>query len=401
MCVLCWAFASLAAVGGGGSTTGSSTDPPASPHASHGYGQAPATALPAPLAATDQDILKPEERRFLRNVRQLTFGQPKDAPAGHPEANYAEAYWSPDGKHLTLQSTRGPFVCDHIFSLDLLTNELKFIGTEAGRTTCSYYTADGKHIIFSSTHETLGADCPPRPDMSHGYVWPIYPYDIYQADAVTGQIERRLTDDSSYDAEGTIDWHTGWLYFTSTRDGDLDIYRGKLTDNGLTDIHRLTDEVGYDGGPFISYDGKTVVYRRGKLDTPEAEAEYKDLLAKHLVKPSKLELWAMDSDGSNKRQLTSNGAANFAPFLHPDNRTLVYASNVHDTEQHRRFELYAMPIDGGQEPVRVTYGGEFEGFPMFSPDGRYLVWCSNRNHANARETNVFIAEWIPIVWDKE
>jgi Tol biopolymer transport system component len=282
----------------------------------------------------------------------------------------------------------------------LLTGALQAASSGAGRTTCSYFTGDGQRLLYSSTHESLGSDCPPKADMSKGYVWPIYSYGIYEADAVTGGILRRLTPIDSYNAESTLDWKTNWLYFTSTRDGDLDIYRMRLPESGVpTEVERLTDEPGYDGGPFVSYDGKTVVYRRDALESPEETAEYEALLAEGLVKPGKLELWVMDSNGANKRQLTSNGAANFAPFLHPDGKTLIYCSNVADTEQHRRFELWAMPLDGSRPARQITHAGEFDGFPMFSPDGKYLVWCSNRNHVLAHETNVFVAEWLGVDWD--
>lgn len=429
MCIVCWAFAAFSAVGSGGDDSAVAGVDGACPlggrpapvgdwfsryaqsggtdsglatnqgYDSH-YRQ---TASPqrAVLPATDPGLLKPGEERYLRSVRQLTFGQPAGAPEGAGAANYAEAYWSPDGKSLVLQSTRGPLECDHIFTLDLLSNELKQVSSGAGRTTCSFfYDADGGKLIYSSTHETLGADCPPRPDMSLGYVWPVFDYNIYLADAATGAIERNLSGAAgagSYNAEGTIDWQGGWLYFTSTRDGDLDIYRQHLESG---EVQRLTDEFGYDGGPFISYDGQTVVYRRDRLDTDEERQDYAELLAHKLVRPGKLEIWAMDADGSNKRQLTDNGTANFAPFLHPDGETVIFCSNVGDTQSGRRFELWAMPLDGSHEPVQVTQGGEFDGFPMFSPDGDYIVWCSNRNGAQPRETNVFIAQWLGINWDE-
>jgi Tol biopolymer transport system component len=235
--------------------------------------------------------------------------------------------------------------------------------------------------------------------MSKGYVWPLYDYDIYWSMPYVPEVPLiNITDSPGYDAEGTVDWNSGWLYFTSTRDGDLDIYRLNLGNlNQVNDTvwtspaERLTDTIGYDGGPFISYDGKTVVYRRQEVK-PEEEAEYKELLAEKLVKPSHMELWAMDADGGNKRQLTHLGGANFAPFLSPDNQTVIFCSNCKDPKG-RTFALYTMPLTGG-EPEQVTFSGEFDGFPMWSPDGKYLAWCSNRNGSRPRETNVFVAEWV-------
>ena len=346
-----------------------------------------------------EPLLFPGEERHLRNIRQLTFGHDPAYANAPSEANYAEAYWSPDGKQLILQATRNQYPCDQEFVLDVATGKLTLVSTGKGRVTCGYFTDEASYI-FSSTHETMGPDCPPPADMSKGYVWPLYDYDIYMSMPYTPEVPLiNITNSPGYDAESTVDWNTGWVYFTSTRDGDIDIYRMNIRElNQKSDtvwtspVQRLTDTIGYDGGPFISYDGKTVVYRRQEVK-PEDEAEYKALLAQKLVHPTNLELWAMDADGSSKRQLTHLGGANFAPFLSPDNHTVIFCSNYQDPHG-RTFELYTVPLEGG--PVeQVTHGGEFDGFPMLSPDGKYLAWCSNRHGSRPRETNVFVAEWIP------
>jgi len=221
-------------------------------------------------------------------------------------------------------------------------------------------------------------------------VWPLYDtYDIYLGEPGAPQ-QRKLTSTPGYDAEATIDWHTGWMYFTSVRSGDLDIWRQNLNTGG---VEQLTDEYGYDGGPFISYDGKTVVYRREFFKNQAERDDYAKLLKQDLYRPGNLELMVMNADGSGKRQLTNNGASNFAPFLHPDNKTLIFCSNLHDPHGHS-FELFIMPLSGG-EPERVTYSDDFNGFPMFSPDGKCLAWCSDRNASMKYETNVFLAEWVP------
>lgn len=346
-------------------------------------------------AARADELLLPEERRHLSNVRQLTFGHSAGNEQLPNPANFAEAYWSPDGTKLVLQATFDEHACDQLFTLDIVTGALELVSTGQGRVTCGFYTADG-NLIYSSTHEHGGPECPPRPDMSRGYVWPLYDsYDIYLSTPDAGGILRNLTSSPGYDAEGTIDWNTGWLYFTSTRDGDIDIYRQHL-DSGA--VERLTDEFGYDGGPFISYDGATVVYRRQGFAEESERADYSALLATGLVRPSRMELWAMNADGSDKRALTALGGANFAPFLHPDNETLVFCSNMADP-RGRAFDLYTIPLsssaDAPAEPTRITHWPDFDGFPMFSPDGRYIVWCSNRNGGRAGETNVFVAEWTP------
>ena len=100
----------------------------------------------------------------------------------------------------------------------------------------------------------------------------------------------------------------------------------------------------------------------------------------------------MDADGSNKRRLTDNGAANFGPYFFPDGRRVIFSSNMGDP-RGREFDLYTIGIDGeGLE--RLTYQGDFDGFPMFNSDGTQLVFASNRGNEQPRETNLFIARWV-------
>jgi Tol biopolymer transport system component len=178
--------------------------------------------------------------------------------------------------------------------------------------------------------------------------------------------------------------------FTSTRDGDLEIYTMRADG---TDIKRLTHETGYDGGAFFSADGKKIVYRAHHPKESEAIARYKELLADGLIEPRALEIYVMDADGTNKRQVTGNGAANFAPYFHPDGKKIIFSSNLSDSEG-RNFDLYIINEDGtGLE--HVTTDPSFDGFPMFTDDGKKLVFASNRNAQESGETNVFIADWIP------
>lgn len=345
-------------------------------------------AAPVVLGPTDQAILLSAEVH-LQNVRQLTTGHRIADTHDMPAANFAEAYWSPDGKSLILQATCDGLGCDQIFTYDLVTGARQMVSSGEGRTTCAYFSADATSFIYSSTHENSAA-CPEQADMSQGYVWKLdADFEIYLADLATGEILENITDSPGYDAEGTIDWVNGWLYFTSTRDTDIEIYRQHLETG---EIERLTSEFGYDGGPFINYSGTKVVYRRAFFDSEAEKQDYSDLLAQGLIRPGKLELMVMDSDGSNKRQLTSNGAANFAPFLHPDGETIIFCSNLHHPEGFD-FDLYTININGG-EPERITFDPAFDGFPMFSPDGTKLVWCSNRNGSQPRETNLFVADWV-------
>lgn len=350
---------------------------------------APATMKEAPGLATGPrlavegtlgPIVFPEEAH-LRNVRQLTFG-----------GENAEAYWSADGRKLIFQSTSPPWDCDQIFTLDLDDPKAapRLVSTGEGRTTCAYFFPDGKRIIYSSTH-LGGRACPKPPDMSQGYVWALYPeYDIFSAD-LDGKNIRRLTDVSGYDAEATISTDGKKIVFTSTRDGDLDVYSMNADGSG---VRRLTTAVGYDGGPFFSDDGAWIVYRAARPVETSAIEAFQSLLSRFLVRPRSLEIRVMKADGSDDRQVTRFGVASFAPFFFRGGHgRIIFASNRNDP-RGRNFDLFAINADGtGLE--QITYNPTFDGFPMFSPDGKKLVFCSNRHNAKPGETNVFVADWVP------
>jgi TolB protein len=326
-----------------------------------------------------QTIAPHPKEVHLRNIRQLTSG-----------GENAEAYLSMDNKRITFQSTRAPYKCDQIFTMNLDGSNVKLVSTGMGRTTCSYFTPDGKRIIYASTH--LGSpDCPPPADRSEGYVWPIYrTFDIFSVNT-DGTDLKRLTNADGYDAEGTVSPDGKKIVFTSARDGDLDIYDMNIDG---TQVRRLTNELGYDGGPWHSQDGQWIVWRASRPKTPDEVAKYKDLFAKNLVMPVKLEIMLMKADGTQKRQLTSNGAANFAPYFHPNGRQIIFASNVNNPNPRSpNFDLYLINRDGtGLE--QITFDEGFDGFPMFTNDGKKLVWGSNRHGVTPENTNVFIADWV-------
>jgi Tol biopolymer transport system component len=325
--------------------------------------------------ASAQDLILPGEKHF-GTIVQLTFG-----------GQNAEGYFSFDETKIIFQSTRDTLKCDQEFIMNLATREAHLVSTGLGRTTCGYFFPDGKRILYASTH-ALMTHCPPPPDFSKGYVWSVYPeYDIYAA-SNDGSGITLLTGSPGYDAEATVSPIGDKIIFTSTRDGDLDLYSMNLDGTGIT---RLTHEIGYDGGAFYSWDGMKIVYRSWHHTDSAAVASYLELLGRNLVRPSRMELFVMNSDGSDKRMITSNGAANFAPFFHPDNKRIIFASNMEDPRS-RNFDLYMVNIDGtGLE--RLTYNESFDGFPMFSKDGKRLVFASNRNGSVPGETNLFIADW--------
>lgn len=324
-----------------------------------------------------KDGLWYEGEKHLTNIKQLTFG-----------GQNAEAYFSADDKQLIYQSNMGQ-KCDQIFTMNSDGSNKHMVSTGLGRTTCSYIFPDGKHILYASTHGDA-PQCPPPPDFSKGYSWPLYAgYEIYTAD-IDGKNVRNITNSPNYDAEATITRDGKHIVFTSMRNGDLDIY---TMDPDGKNVKQLTNEAGYDGGPFWSYDGKWIVYRAYHPKDPKDVAEYKQLLLEHRIKPVNLEIWVMRADGTGKRQLTNNGAANFAPFFFPDGKKIIFSSNLADPKGMGNFDIYTINTDGsGLE--RITYNPTFDGFPMFTSDGKRLVFASNRNGKEPHETNVFIADWV-------
>jgi len=327
---------------------------------------------------TPDDPLRDPHETHLRHVKQLTFG-----------GQNAEAYFSYDGRRLIFMSTREPYQCDQIFVMNTDGSDLHLASTGKGRTTCGYFYPDGKHLLYSSTH-LAGDACPPRPDYSHGYVWAIYSaYQIYYA-TDDGKIIKSLTTGPGYNAEATLSTDGKKIVFTSSRDGDLDIYTMNVDG---TEVRRLTNTLGYDGGPFFSPDGNWIVYRAHHPKTDQEIAHYKSLLAQGLVEPNEMDLYVMRGDGSNQQQITKLAGASFAPSFFLDSRRIIFASNYeHPTTS--QFELYTIGRDGSSLE-RVTFAGGFNAFPQFSPDGKKLVFVSNRNAKVPHEINVFVADWMP------
>ncbi len=323
------------------------------------------------------DPLRLPEEKYLRNIRQLTFG-----------GENAEAYFFIDDLKLIFHYHTGGDSCDQIYTMNVDGSDKRLVSTGKGRTTCGYFFPDGQKILFSSTH-LVDSACPPKPDFSKGYVWPLYTgYDIFTANP-DGSNLKRLTESEGYDAEATISRDGGKIVFTSHRNGDLNIYTVNADGSGLK---QLTDEVGYDGGPFFSYDGKKVVYRAHHPKDSTAKADYLSLLENGLIRPRALEIFVMDADGKNKKQVTASGAANFGPYFFPDGKRIIFASNIHDPKG-RNFDLYMVGTDG-KGLARITYNNTFDGFPMFSSDGKKLVFASNRYAQVQGETNIFIADWV-------
>lgn len=328
----------------------------------------------------------PSTEKHLKNITQLTFG-----------GDNAEAYFSFDGKMVVFQSNNPAWdlKCDQIFSLnieDAMRDTLrpKMLSTGKGRTTCSYFLPGNKEILYASTH-LGGVECPPNPDMSQTkkYLWPIYnTFDIFVAD-LKGETRRQLTFEPGYDAEATVSPKGDKIVFTSDRSGDLELYTMNLDGSN---VKQVTFGLGYDGGAFFSPDGTKLVFRASRPKTEAEIAEYKDFLSKGLVAPTNMEIYVCNVDGSDLKQITQLGKANWAPFFHPSGKKIIFSSN-HASERGYDFNLYMINLDGsGLEAI--THESKFNAFPMFSPDGKKLVFSSNRNNGGTKDTNLFIADWI-------
>ena len=312
----------------------------------------------------------------LDNLRQLTSG-----------GQNAEAYWAPDGKRIIFQSTRDGHECDQIYIMNADGSNVHMVSTGKGVTTCGYFLADNKHIIYASTHQS-GEACPARPDRSKGYVWAVYPgFDIYLA-TDTGKILKKLTSAPGYDAEGTVNWKNNKMIYTSMASGDLELWTMR-PDGGAK--KRITNSEGYDGGAVFSRDGSKLVWRANHPATPENMANYHQLLRENLTTPMKMELFLAEGGGGNAKQITNYGCASFAPTFTPDGKKILFSSNKHHCDSSD-FELYLVNLDGtGLE--QVTRFGGFNAFPEFSPDGKQIVFASSYKSKSNYEFNIFTADW--------
>jgi len=313
--------------------------------------------------------------KHFKNIKMLTDG-----------GENAEAYFSFDGNKLVYQATFDSMECDQIFSMNTDGSNRKLISTGRGRTTCAYFYPDESKIIYASTHQN-DLKCPPPPDRSKGYVWKLYEtFDIFLNN---GDSLKQLTSTPGYDAEATVSPKGDKIVFTSLRDDDPEIYTMNLDGSNQT---RLTFEKGYDGGAFFSPDGKQIVFRASRPVTEEQQVDYNDLVENGYVRPSALEIFVMDSDGKNIKQITNLGKASFAPFFHTTGKKIIFSTNYNGNTP-RDFNLFMINIDGtGLE--QITFNPSFDGFPMFSPDGKYFVFGSNRFNKKETDTNIFIAEWV-------
>jgi Tol biopolymer transport system component len=343
-------------------------------------------ALLAITVQSQDSVLFAGEKHF-KNIHQLTNS-----------GDNAEAYWSFDGKRITFQRTnpKEGINCDEIF-MGVVPTKLKdtftykSISGGKARTTCSYFTKDGAHIIYAST-KNGGDQCPPAVDRAkygNKYIWPLYStYDIYMADT-SGKIIKQLTKSDGYDAEGTLSYDGKKMIYCSVKDGDLDLYVMELATGKEI---KVTNTLGYDGGAWFSPDGKKIVWRASRPTSTEDVAEYKSLLKEGLVAPTQMEVWVANADGTDAKQITHLGQANWAPNFTPDGKHIIFCSN-HEYKRGFPFNMYLIDLEGNHLE-KVSRDKGFDAFPMFSPDGKKIMFSSNRNNGGTRDTNLFVADWV-------
>jgi len=300
-----------------------------------------ATSQPASTQPSGQ--LKYAKEKNFKKLTQLTFG-----------GDNAEAYFSFDNTKLVFQASNEEWdaPCDQIFMMPLTGTDAgakpPLLSTGKGRTTCSYFMPGDSTVLYASTH-LADAECPDAPRTVDGkYVWPIYEsFDIFVSD-MSGKIVKQLTKDPGYDAEATLSPDGKMIVFTSMRSGDLELYTMDVNGNN---VKQITTGLGYDGGAFFSPDGKKLVFRSSRPKTEEEVTAYKSFLDRGLVQPTNME---------------------------------IYTGRI--------FNIFSINEDGS-DLKQITFDDTFDAFPMFSYDGKYLAFSSNRNNGGTRDTNVFLAEW--------
>jgi Tol biopolymer transport system component len=309
-----------------------------------------------------------EEASFLSNIVQLT-----DSSMGF--LNAGEAYFSPDGQTIIFQATPAGATDYQIYTMKLGSREPQRVSTGKGACTCAFFHPTNKKIIFSSTHLSPTLDQPKKEEKKDGaYQWAFDEHmDVFEADP-DGSNLRRLTDAPGYDAEASYSPDGQQIVFTSARDGDLELY---LMGEDGSNPRRLTFGKGYDGGAFFSPDGKSILYRGDRRDDTKMN----------------LQLRMIDADGRYDRALTDNAVFNWCPYWHPSGRSFIFTQADH--EAYRRgekvnYDLYLMTFDG-KHSTRITFDPAFDGLPVFSPDGKKLMWTSKRG--GLAEPQIFLADF--------
>lgn len=316
--------------------------------------------------------------RHFRNLRQLTF-----------EGKNIDANFSPDGKKLVFQYFDDETPCSQIYIMDIKSGETKLASPKSGMATSgNFQYPNNDKIVFSSNHHG-NKSCFPSHDPREDSSWQLPEgHDIFRTEA-SGIKMVNLTNQKGYDSEATVAQNGSRIVYTSIISKDLEVWTMNVDGS---DRRMLTNQLGYDGEPLFSHDGRKIVWRAYYPKTEDEIAAYNILISKKMIRPMNFQILAMNSDGTNKQQITQNNGANYAPFFFPNNERIVFFSNMADPKG-KDFDLWAINLDG-TNLEQITFYDGFDGFPTFSPNGKYFVFTSDRNQARVGDTNLFIAEWI-------
>lgn len=336
------------------------------------------------FVALAQNMAPNPQTKFISNARQLIYEGKRSG----------EGYFNSDGTKLVFQSERNdsnPFY--QIYELDLTTGDIRQVSDGIGKTTCAYFNwANDNEILYASTHLDPQAKEKMQEELDfrasgkkRRYSWDYDPtMDIFVTDKDGNT--RQVTNAKGYDAEGSFSPDGKKILFCSNRsayEGTLSAedqkrleydpaYFGELyiMNADGSNVKRLTNTPGYDGGPFFSPDGKRIIWRRFTPDGMQAD------------------IYTMNVDGSDVKQITDFKAMSWAPYIYPSGQYVIFASNKLGFDN---FELYLVDIEGKKEPVRITYSDGFDGLPVFSPDGKHIVWTST--HTNNGQSQLFYGDW--------
>lgn len=308
-----------------------------------------------------------QEQLILKNVRQVTFPSMGFEKAG-------EAYFSPDGEMIIFQAVPKGQEHYQIYAMKLKEGRPWMVSTGRGSCTCAYFRPDGKKVIFASSHEDPSLNNPDHKIEAPGYKrqggdysWEFTPYmNIYEANPDGSEL-KALTTGPDYHAECAYSFDGSRIVFASNKDGTMNLYTMKADGS---DIRQVTyTNSCYNGGPFFSPDATRIIFRADRH-----ERHY-------------LQIYVVNVDGTNERQLTQNTAVNWAPYWHPNGKVIAFTTSIHG---HRHYEIYGMNIETGVQH-RLTHNSTFDGLPVFSLDGKKMMWTSKRGPDNTCQ--IFLADF--------
>lgn len=330
------------------------------------------------LCGADTDSWQTSEQAFLKNITQLTS---EFVRAG-------EGYFSPDAKSIIFQAedkeSGNPFY--QIYTMDLANKKSVRVSPGIGKTTCSYFSPDGKKILFASSH------LDPKSKEYYGE-------------------EYKLRDEEKKAGKRrTYKWDF---------DPAMEIFEANPDGSGMK---RLTDSPGYDAEASYSPDGKSIVFCSNRSGAENLELYIMDSDGKNVrqltnapgcynggpffspdgkriifrtdrKKKDTLQIHVIDVDGKNDRTLAENLAwVQWCPFWYTDSKHILFAAADHSTMMRPNYDLYWMNVDSGKQQ-RITFAPGADILPVFTKDGKKMMWTSTRDGRSPAQ--LYIADFTP------